>query len=392
MTLFTFADAFDALIAYLGASPSTQTLRDCRQAIDEALRDIVNAHTWSYYYTFGRLNTNAPFNDGTIKFQLSSGPLPNYMTLTPQASTGWPSWAADGYIYINNIVYRVDRVIDATHLTMQVLNVNLAPRADLAAGTSYQLYQDSYLLPVDFIAQDQSLYETCFGPLQYVHPREWLFAHRYIFNTGIPQFYAIDSDIKYPNRLVVRLAPLPVDNRTLDYIYKRRPRPILWQTMSQGTVSLVSGSVSVVGVGTAFDQTMAGSVLRVSPTVALPTWMPGPNPATFEAIIDSVQDSTHLKLMPLTPSTVTYTGVGYVISDPIDIETGSMLNAFLRCCEHKVGQIRIMKDKPDALTQYRYELQKAKDADTRSFSGRAEGEIGWNRMRLKDMPLGPDMS
>jgi hypothetical protein len=119
--------------------------------------------------------------------------------------------------------------------------------------------------------------------------------------------------------------------------------------------------------------------------------MPGNNPATFEAIIYSVQSPTQLTLMPLTPSTVNYSGVAYVISDPIDIETGSMMNAFLRCCEHKLAQHRIMKDKPDAKAQYLDELRRAKEADSRSFAGRAEGEVNWNRMRMKDMPMGPDL-
>lgn len=372
----------------MGAAPSTQTLRDCRQAIDEALRDVVNAHTWSYYYTFGRMNLNLPFSDGTIQFWASDGAYPNQMTLTPSASSGWPSWTADGYLFINNVVYRVDQVIDDFNIT---LLPTLAPVVDIPAGTSYQLYQDSYVLPADFIAQDQSLYETCFGALQYVHPRVWLFAHRYIYNIGIPQFYCIDADTKYPNRLVVRFAPIPVDARTLDFIYKRRPRPILWQTMSQGTVTLTAGSSVVIGTGTAFDQTMAGSVLRVSANSSVPTWMPGNNPAVFEAVIYSVQSATQLTLQRLTPSTVNYTNTGYIISDPIDIETGSMLNAYLRCCEHKLSQHRIMKDKPDAKVQYLDELRRAKEADTRSFSGRAEGEANWNRMRMKDMPMGPDM-
>ena len=81
----------------------------------------------------------------------------------------------------------------------------------------------------------------------------------------------------------------------------------------------------------------------------------------------------------------------YVISDPIDIETQSMQNVFMRCCEKAIAQHRIMKDKPSAKNQYIDELRRAKEADTRSFSGRAEGEIIWSRQRMKDMPLGADM-
>lgn len=393
MILLTFADCFDSLVAYLGAAPSTQTLRDCRQAIMEALDDITNAYTWSYFYKIGRLFTNAPFNDGSIQYQVSSGLSPYLVTLTTTDSGVFPSWTASGTMSINNVNYPVDQYLSPTTCT---LIGYLAPQTDLPAGTSYQLYQDSYLLPIDFVAQDQSLYETCFGALQYVHPRDWLFQHRYLYNTGIPQNYTIDGDQKYPNRLVVRLSPLPTDTRTLDYIYKRRPRPILWQDMNQGTVSLTASSNVVTGTGTAFDQTMVGSVLRVSPTGPtstsqnLPTWVPGNNPATFEAIIYSVTSPTILNTMPLTPSTVTYTNTAYRISDPIDVETGAMRNAFLRCCEWKISQTRIMKDKPNAKQQYLDELRRAKEADSRSFASRAEGDYHWHRMRMKDMPWGPD--
>ena len=72
MSMFTFTDAFDSLIFYLGGAPSEANRRDCYQAIDEALRDIVNAHTWSYLYKQGRINTRAPFTDGTIGIELAS--------------------------------------------------------------------------------------------------------------------------------------------------------------------------------------------------------------------------------------------------------------------------------------------------------------------------------
>ena len=242
------------------------------------------------------------------------------------------------------------------------------------------------------------MYQTVFGFLEYEHPTFWLLAHRYIYNTGIPQFYCIDGDVKYPNRLVVRLAPMPTDSSTLDFIYKRRPRPLLIQAATTGTVTVTGGQTLVTGTGTAFNQTMVGSVIRLSssgpvgPNPNIPTWMPGANPAVEEALIFSVTNATSLNVMPLTPFLNSWTNVSYVISDPIDIETGSMQNAFLRAAEWKLSQLRIMEDKELKKAQYLDELRRAKEADTRSFAGRAEGELIWNRMRMKDMPMGPDAS
>jgi hypothetical protein len=335
VTLFTFADAFDSIFSYIGSAPNDRAVRDVRQAIDEALRDIVNAHNWSYYYKHGRLLLNPPYSTGTIGYQATGGPSPYYVTLTDGS---WPSWAAGGSLRVGTSVYRVDLVLNATHLT---LTPPLVPAADLASGTNYQ------------------------------------------------QVYCINGDEKYPNRLVARFSPIPSDARTLDFIYKRRPRPIRWQSMSQGTVVLIAASSIVEGTGTAFDATMTGSVFRSSANSQLPTWMAGSNPAVFEAVVGSVA-AQQLFLSDVAPTS--YPAARYVISDPIDIDTGSMLNAFLRCCEHMISQHRIMKDKPDARAQYRDELIRAKSADSRSFAGRAEGESGSYRQRMKDMPIGPDMT
>lgn len=384
MALFTFADALDSLLAYLGGAPSEQVRRDCYQSIDEAIRELTNAHSWSYLFTHGRLNMHPPFTTGTINYLASDGAFPYQVALVGAA---WPSWAADAYLRIGTVTYRVDQRVDASTLSLMP---PLVPAEDLPAGTIYALYQDSYLLPADFAAQDQGLYEYAFGGMDYVHPRDWLRAGRYSYQVGMPRAYCIDGDPKYPGRLVARFSPIPSDARTVDFLYKRRPRPIVWQSYSTGTVALSPLSAVVTGAGTNWDQTMAGSILRTSPNSALPTWMPGGNVATFEGVIRSVTSPTSLVLQAA--PTVTYAAAVYRISDPVDIEVGSMENAFLRCCEHKLSQHRIMKDKPSAKTQYIDELIRAKEADSRSFTGRAEGDDGGYRISMKDMPRGPDMS
>jgi hypothetical protein len=385
MSLFTFTDAFDSLIFYLGGAPSDANRRDCYQAIDEALRDVVNAHTWSYLYKTGRINTRAPFTDGTISIQLQSGPYANYVTLDGAV---FPTWAADGSIHVGNVVYQAEELIDPTHLT---LRSPLVTNVDVPAGTSYRLYQDAYLLPEDFIAGDQALYERVFGGLVYQHPREWLFGQRYYYQTGTPQYYSIMGDSKYPGRLLIKLSPIPVEAATLDFVYKRRPRPILWQEVSSGTVQINAGSRTVAGQGTDWSPLMVGSILRVSNNTKRPTWMPGGNPAIFEGVIDSIQDVALLNLASTTVPAITKSAATYVISDPIDIETGSMLNAYLRACEYAIAKHRTLKDKPSVRPQYISELRRAKEADSRTFAGRYEGDMGWHRQRMKDMPLGPDL-
>ena len=381
--MLTFQDAFDSLLGYMGAAPSTDTRRDARQCIDEGLRELINGHNWSYLYEHGRVNTHAPYTTGTIDYQLSTGALPRLVTLTDGV---WPDWAFGGSIRIGNVVYMVDQVIDATTLT---LTDDLSPVVDLPPGTAYAIYQDIYPLSEDFIAQDQAIYESCFGGLQFVHPREWLAGQRWVYQVGVPRYYSITGDKKYPGRLCVRLSPTPVDNRTLDYIFKRRSRPLIWQNEGTGTITIAQGTPLVAGVGTVFHPTMKGSVLRLSANKQPPTWMPGSNPFVYEGIIRTVVDAQTVYLSE--PCPYDFIDATYLISDPIDIECGSMQNAFLRSCEAKVAQHRVMKDKPNALSQYKLELVKAKEADSRSFAGRAEGDgRGGYRQRAKDCPMGPD--
>jgi hypothetical protein len=289
-----FQDIVDHATDYLGGNPSEQTRRDCVRAALEAYRDLCNAFNWTYLYTQGRLITTNAYDStvsgATVAYIESSGQYPRQLTITGDV---WPSWAANAVIRIggvsgltggssyssvdtgateSNVVgYKVDQRVSATVLTLDPI---ISPSVDVPAGTPFMMYQDTYLLPEDFVAQDEALYEFNFGGMQYTHPREWL-----------------------------------------------------------------------------------------SPTSLV------------------IQD----------PLDATYSGVGYMISDTVDIEPGAMLNAYLRCVEKHIGMARTLKDKPSAANQYAAALSEAKSADSRSFGGRSV-QIGGRRYRprLRDMPTGPD--
>ena len=121
---------------------------------------------------------------------------------------------------------------------------------------------------------------------------------------------------------------------------------------------------TVTGSGTAFTPNMVGSVMRISATVKPPTSLiMGGNVAVFESTIASYVSSASVVIT--TPADQVFTGVGYTVSDPIDIEQGAMLNAFHRCVEMHIGMSRTMKDKPSAANQYQTALSAAKCADSR---------------------------
>lgn len=387
ITFTTFQDVVDHGLDYLGSNPTDQARRDVVRSILEAYRDMANAFNWTYLYTPGRLVTNSSYDStvagATLAYLDSTGTYPRQVTITGDV---WPTWAGDGVLRIGTVGYKVDQRISATVLTLDPI---IKPSADIPALTPFLLYQDTYLLPEDFVAQDQALYEQNFGGMNYTHPREWLFENRYIFASGTPQFFTITGERKYPGRLVSRIFPWPFQQRTIDFVYKRRPRVLLTQSCSVGTISVSLGSNAVTGVGTAFTPKHVGSVIRFSGNSKPPTSLiMGSNVAAFESTIAAFVSPTSIVITD--PADTNYVASAYVASDPIDIEQGAMLNAFLRCVEKHIGMSRTLKDKPSAANQFLSALAEAKSADSRSFQGRAVGRTGRYHPRMRDMPMGPD--
>lgn len=378
----TYQDCIDHLVDYLGGSPTDAVQRDCRRAVLESYRDLVNAFRWSYLLTQGRLITTPPFSDGTIQYQATAGPVPRAVTLT---GATWPAWAVGGYIRVGFVAGKVVRRVSSTVVELDE-QVTFADDALVPPGTAYKLYRDSYLLPRDFIAADQLLYERNFGGMAFIHAREWLFEERFIFAEGTPQAYTITGDPLWPGRLLLRMCPLPSDEKTVDFLYHRRPRELQLPLANTGTLAVVSGTNAVIGAGTTFSALMPGCVIRFSGTAgAPPSSSVGKNPAVFETRVDAVTDATHLTTVD--PAPQAFPGVAYTVSDPIDLEEGSMLNAFYRCMEMHISMNRTLKDKPSASKQYYTSLGEAKAADSRSFTGRSVGGTSVPRQRLRDMPI-----
>lgn len=378
--LYTFKDAIDHALTYLGADVTAQAVRDARTAVRMAYRNLANAHNWSCYYQRGRLNTVAPQTDGTIAYTNST------RTVTLSDAT-WPDWAAYGTLVIGGITYEVaERVSNAT-LT---LSANSNPGADVAAGTAYTLLRDTYPMPVDFQSSDRMLNVTQSTWLMYTHPREWLERQRINIITAQPRIYSFTADPNYMGMLAVRFFPAPDAAYQFDYLYQRQPRPLVVEEYKTGTIATSSGSTSVVGTGTSWTSSLIGSVFRMArDTVNYPTGLDGATPYAYERVILDVPNATTLTLDGSIPETVTR--AKYVVSDPVDIEIGAMLTVFQRGIEREVALSKRMKDKADAVSLYDRELRYAQQADSRSFERRAAGMQPFYRERLANMPRGVDI-
>jgi hypothetical protein len=385
--MFTYRDAIEHVLDYIGAGAADElAIRDARKAVLAAYREFPTEKTWAYLWTQGRVDLSAPYATGTIAFDLTGGASERLWTLS---SGTWPTWAADGYIRVGEVVYRVlERLSDTTITTAS----DLSPTEDIAAGTAYTLYRDTYLLPDDFTVMDEALYQRMFGVLIYRHPRSWLRANRVIDQSGDPQWFTVTGDDeRFPQRMAIKVWPYPDQARSLDFMYRRSPRRLRCELDVSGTVSVSTGVTSITGSGTSFSSYHEGSCIRVSSSLSLaPTSQVGENPANFEGVISDVASASAITVRGVPPFEASpdfsASGAKYTLSDPIDIIDGVMLTAFHRRLEWEISKLRSIKDKPSARAAYGEALKKAKEADSPSLMGRVAGPGGSLRQRLASMP------
>lgn len=383
--LTTYQDLISHALDFLGANPGGDASRDARRAVLAAYREFAAECRWTYFLSRGRVLTSAHQTAGTIEYIATGGTYERQVTLT---GATWPAWAAQGQVTINNVVCDVAAVKSSTVLT---LTQGQAPDQDVAAGSPYTLYRDCYPLPVDCLAIDRTIIQNNVFNMWYESPGVWLERQRVYHSPATPRSYTITSSPDYLGSMAVRFFPAPDNDYAIDFIYHRRPRPLRFEAIGDGSVSVTNGVATVTGVGTNFSARHVGSVLRLSNSISLaPTGEAGSNQAYFERIVTAVSSPTSLTVDAVFDESLT--GVKYVLSDPADIEEGAMLQGLLRCVEKQVATSRNMKTLDRSTSLYREALIKAREADSRDFSSQQAGASSPFPYRLAQMPRGPDVS
>lgn len=402
MYCFTFQDAVDHLVDFQGASAGVEMVRKAIRAVQLAYNSFVREYSWPYYNTLGRIIMNAPYgsttDNSTIQYQQSSGTYPFQVTLTGGT---WPSWASSailrttfpqtgssfGYAGAGNVLGVVSRVYSPTVLTLDS-QVNFG--SDIPAGTTYTLMQDTYELPPDWTQSSQPMYQDNFGGMWDVGDQDLEFLRRYYNLSGPPLYYAIRGNPLYPGRMVMTVFPAPSDNKNIDFAYRRAARPLAIQQVSGvGTMSVAQGANTVSCSSPVFTSSMQGSVLRLSPTASqLPAGTFGSLssslPAAMETNLQFYTDSQHFTIP--SPSPVALTNVAYTISDPVDLEPGSMLEAFLRYAEWQLAIITNRKDLANIQSNWLSALRRARAQSNTGNQVEAIGGTAAMRRRLKDYP------
>jgi len=383
----TFHDTLLHLEDYERANPSSQRSRFHRRAIFTGMINLSHAHHWSYFYQIGRVNTVAPYSEGSISFDYTGGAYERMVTLTGGT---WPAWAFTGTMIIGEVRYQVAERINGNILQ---LSVHSNPQADLDAGTGYVLMRDRYLLPQDFWTLDQLEAPEAWRDMVYVHPRDWVLRTRYSTASGnTPARYSVIGSEDFQGCMDLIVEPYPDRATPLDFLYSRHPRQIKVQDHKSGTVTTSNLSKVVTGEGTAFTDELVGSIIRVaSDAVEYPTGRDGANPYSEQRIVMTVQSATQLTVD--FDFTASRSGVKYVVSDPIDIEYGVMKTAFLRCCENQLAKMARLggpQGMQHSEAEWRGALIEAKEADSRSTAPRSVGRSPYPQ-RLRDMPSGADV-
>lgn len=305
-----------------------RNVRLAKRAVIRAMRDLPSFHKWTYYERLNKFTTVAPQTTGTIQYDHADHASGERVLLL--TGTTWPTNAYLYNIIIGTATYDVSAYIDTT--TIQ-LAPNNNPGADIAAGTSYNLYRNLYPAPVDMRRCSDPVDLARGETLTPVEPKEGI---QILVGSYQPQqetHYTVRNADNYFGALVFEVIPPPNTARRYDYVYERAARPMLTEKYSTGTVTATANDTTIAGTATVFSSAHVGAIIRISANgTSEPTAPEGyldvDNPYVgSQRSIMSVTNATTLVIdQPISAST-TYTDVKYTISDPLDVEPHAMLSA-----------------------------------------------------------------
>lgn len=354
MTLL-FADLMDHALAYAGDDATAAGTTKCRQAVQNAYRVMPTRHEWTYLWALGRVQSVASYQIGTVEYVQST----NTLTLTDGT---WPAWAANGYLVILNRPYQV-----RTRVSDTVLNLDpaTAPTFDIPADTPYMLAQDQYPLPSDFLCIDETVINEVGAVLSYMHPRNWASERKTNTGPGQPWMFSVIGSRNDIGAMRMVLWPPPDAVYAVDFLYRRTLRPMVYEQVSDGHASVSSGGTGVTGTGSRFKSGMVGAFVRFAADAQdLPTGPGGGNPAVFESKITAVASGTALTIADQAPQD--FSGVSYVISDPVDVDSPSMADYMLREVENQFRILARAKPLDAELREYELSMTRAREADNRA--------------------------
>lgn len=347
--MLTYQDCVEHLITSSFGGPQDAEQRDIRTAVQRAYQEVAWIRDWEFYHTHGRII----FNDDWLGSVTYSGAT---RTLTKVTGDAFPLDATRFHLRIGDIVCRIQ---SRTSDTVLVLDPTLKLTDDIDEAVEARLYRSIYPLPVDFRNLDPPIDESSWTGFQYVSQDHAMKMERADDIAGPPAYWTVRKD---PDSLgyAIQVLGYPIQVEALDFTYRRSPRPMRLSghesTSRAGTIS-ISGA-TVTGSGTSFSSDMVGSVLRVGTAANHPDSFGSMNPFAAEARITAVSNTSTASI----DTALTYSGVKYVITDPVDMPNG-MHNCMLSACEYWLARIRD-KGADKAFGMYQRDLRLAMENDS----------------------------
>jgi hypothetical protein len=332
-TVWTYQDGMEHLFDGRDHTRTAGQQRAARRAILQAYRELPQKHYWNYFQRRMLLQTVDSYSTGTIAVDVTGGTYERMVTLT----TGtWPTWAASGRIIIGGVHYEINRRESASVITLQSYS---CPASDVASGTTYEIYQSAYPLPVNF-----RRLRRCYDVSQNLEIRQVTPTSEHSDSVNVytspqtPWECTVRGSDDNLGGLSLILTPPPSTATTYDILYDAMPQPLAVDVYSTGTITLGGGmltTATVTGSGTTFPVDCAGCILRISSSATAPSSIIGDlsndNRFVEQHVIKSRDSATALTLEDALGSAVS--GKGYTISSPIDLDAGAMFTAFLRMAE-----------------------------------------------------------
>jgi hypothetical protein len=333
--MLTWHDAVHQVLDTVGGQKTGgRNVQAAKIAVQEALQHLPTEKVWNYYLSPHRIVTSAQYETGTITYDHAGGTSERLVTLD---SGTWPSWAEYGTLLIDSVPYEVNQRLSDTELS---LTASKNPEADVAAGTSYTLYRESYTLPAGFTTlvhiDRVADWNGC-----YVSPQEFQSARESLEHTGQPRIFTVMPDTKDPSRLAFWVYPGSQSSEKIDLLFKRRPTLLRVYDYSTGTVAVSAGARTVTGTSTIFTSKMADAVIRFSVNAEIPGGLSdSDDPYDHESSIQAADNATQITLK--TNAELTSSSVAYRISDRIDVNEGAMQLALIDLARFRYMNITMM--------------------------------------------------
>lgn len=382
MPYTTYQDLLEHAAGYGGKDASVTGSSHVRRAVQAAIEDLSSMHEWSYYKSIGRITTVATYNTGTIAFDLTGGANERMLTLTGGT---WPTWAAFGLVQIGDKVYTADERISDTILTLRDGN---SPSADVASGTAFSIFRDTYPLPDDFRSCGDMVALANGGLIMYRSPQSFIEQRRVYTGTGRMSQFTIATGQLVDGKLAATFYPPPDIEYTLEFAYMRSPPAPVLDEVSDGTASATAAGTTVTGTSTSFTSRHVGAIIRLGYNAKdKPTGLDGINPYSVERRVLSVESPTSLTVEGAFAETATR--VRYTLSSPVDIERGAMRVLLTRLVEKSLRQgsrLEAVSGEPSELARA---IAAAKEADSRYY-GRQGVFVRRAYRNINDYPVVDD--